>query len=427
MSDIPCSGGAKCRHTSFVNTHGSLRVGQISVPLSKSGVSPELLAAFHPDMLQERIVPWDDTYDDRVVEFRAPARQVARRLDLMGIDRDAVLSLLDSQLAEEIESLDYDDFPRYLPLASAQELEENRDFLRSLTAGAWVELVGRSSPMPATHGEFFPVPGSCSWLMKEVEDWNELHALRIILLALPDAEVVLDISDLIAFKRVTNQGKVSLSSLGVAWSHPPLGAPLIVLTEGRTDSEFIGAAVHVLYPYLSDLIKFLEWERRPEGGVSALKRMTISFGAAGVANRIVAIFDNDTAAADVLRSLDLTSLPANIRVLRYPDLDLARHYPTLRSPEGSMDVSDVNGLAGSIELYLGRDVLELDGGSLCPVQWKSFINGMQRYQGEITHKRKIQDAFRDKCKQALCVPEKVTEQDWDGMRSIIEAILSSFS
>jgi hypothetical protein len=423
---------ATCRHNRMVSIYGSLRVGPVIVSQPRNSVSPGLLAVFHPDMLGKRLVPWDDTYDDWVVEFRAAGTQVARRLDLMGINRDVVLSLLNSQLSEEIRSLDYDDFPRRLPLASNQELEENRNFLRSLNAARWLDWVARSSSVPDSREGFFPAPGSCSWLMKEVENWNELYVLRIVLLALPDAEVVFDISGLVTPQLAAKgQDEITYDSLRMPQSPPP-GAPLIVLTEGSTDSEFLAAAVRLLYPYLSDLIRFLDYERRPEGGVSALMRMIKSFAAAGVVNRVVAIFDNDTAAADVLRSLDQTELPPNIRVLRYPELDLARHYPTLgpptlSSPEGSVNISDVNGLAGSIELYLGRDVLDLGGDGLCPVQWTSFISGMQCYQGEITHKRKIHEAFRAKCTQAIQIPERAAEQDWDGMRLIVEAILSSWN
>ena len=44
------------------------------------------------------------------------------------------------------------------------------------------------------------------------------------------------------------------------------------------------------------------------------------------------------------------------------DLELAEKYPTLGPPSeqfpgGRIDVANINGLACSIELYLGRDVL----------------------------------------------------------------------
>jgi hypothetical protein len=65
-------------------------------------------------------------------------------------------------------------------------------------------------------------------------------------------------------------------------------------------------------------------------------------------------FDNDTAARDVLRSLATEALPANIRITSLSHLALAANYPTV-GPQGE-HTTDVNGLATSIELFLGSDV-----------------------------------------------------------------------
>jgi hypothetical protein len=80
-----------------------------------------------------------------------------------------------------------------------------------------------------------------------------------------------------------------------------------------------------------------------------------AFLATGITNRVIALFDNDTAAQEARRALANVSIPENIAVLAYPALDLLRDYPTLGP--GGLTSLDVNGLAASIELYLGKDVL----------------------------------------------------------------------
>lgn len=85
-----------------------------------------------------------------------------------------------------------------------------------------------------------------------------------------------------------------------------------------------------------------------------------------------------------LGGLSRAALPPNIRVIQYPELDLAKAYPTLGAPiadgePSSSAVADVNGLAASIELYLGRDVLIRADGGLRPVQWKAFVPAVGRY------------------------------------------------
>ena len=186
-------------------------------------------------------------------------------------------------------------------------------------------------------------------------------------------------------------------------------------------------ASKVLYPHLTDLIRFLDYDYRPEGGVGALVHMVRAFTAAGIVNRVVAVFDNDTAAADGLRRLEIGTLPSHIRVIQYPSIDLASNYPTLGpptvdSPQGSVLLADVNGSAGSIELYLGRDVLAREDGTLRPVQWKSFIPGMARYQGEVIGKELIHTSFGAKYAMALENHAFVQGQDWDGLRLVIDAI-----
>ncbi len=65
---------------------------------------------------------------------------------------------------------------------------------------------------------------------------------------------------------------------------------MVVLTEGKTDAEFLAAALPVLYPHLTDLVRFLDYARRPEGGVGALLHTVRAFAAAGIANRVVALW-----------------------------------------------------------------------------------------------------------------------------------------
>jgi hypothetical protein len=173
----------------------------------------------------------------------------------------------------------------------------------------------------------------------------------------------------------------------------------------------------VLYPHLTDLIRFLDYDQKTEGGAGALVRMVRAFAAAGIVNRIIAIFDNDTAATDALRVLNKSKLSPQLQVMQYPPIEIASSYPTLgppskTAPGGEISIADINGLAGSIEIYLGRDSLTGSDGQLRPVHWKSYIAGTGKYH----------DSFRAKYRLALDHPENVGTQDWEGMRIVIDAI-----
>jgi hypothetical protein len=276
-------------------------------------------------------------------------------------------------------------------------------------------------------------PGTPSWNLNLIDAWEWRHALRLLLVAFPDEDVELDLTDLFEGGWLEAEGSSAyLPSVAMGALRQSLAshAPIVVLTEGRNDSEFLEAALALTHPHLKDLIRFLDFDARPEGGAAALVKSVKAFASAGITNRVVALFDNDAAARDALRALDVSSLPDNIRVLRYPAIDLAANYPTLgppnaTSPGASIDAADVNGLAGSIEIYLGADVLTQDDGTLTPVQWRSYIAGVNAYQGEVTGKGRIHTRFREKL--AATRPADTQSPTWGDLRAVLQSVIDAFA
>jgi hypothetical protein len=399
----------------------------------------------HRDFLRElRDAPALDGQEITVTEFRAPGRAVATRLDLLGVDEHSTCAALVRQLvqpranerAEITENLGgarlrmsrrkrrrLDEVDEYF----RAEVERGDALRASMGADGWAQML--ASSREETTFRFDAGTGGRSWLMDELADWEPRQALRAVLLAFPESDVVLAIGDIPDGLELPPPTPLPSGAMASASARAGVSAPVVVLTEGRTDAEFLMAGLKVLRPYLSDLIRFLDYERRPEGGVGALTGMIRAFAAAGIANRVVAVFDNDTAAADAMRKLG-PSLPPQVQVMRYPDLDLARAYPVLgpSAPEpagGTLPVADVNGMAASIELYLGRDVLTQPDGTLWPIRWTAYVPGMDRYQGQVTGKDAIHRAFRAKTKAACEDPRNTGRQDWSGLRLIIDAICAA--
>jgi hypothetical protein len=430
------------RQNPHMSSLGSLRVGDMIVSRLRDGIQNELLAVFRDDMFNVRralaFEHYKGDYEELglgprelvdVFEFRVTGQVMAARLDIIGIDADAVFGILTDQLANR-NGFQHD--PENRSNFSAEILEmfdEEAAYLAGLGAEGWVQALA-ASPEVAGAADSRRI-GSRSWLLDQIYGWDERFAVRAVLLAFPDAEVVLDITDFVETEvgGYEQPGLLASDATEVIAAMAGMHAPVVVLTEGRTDAEFLKAGLAILYPYLDDLIRFLDYEteRRPEGGAPALVRMVRAFAAAGIVNRIVAVFDNDAAAMESLRGLASVTLPPGIKVTRYPDIELANRFPTLGppmhgSPAGSVSLANVNGLAASIELYLGRDVLSSPTGETYPVQWKSFLPGVRKYQGEVTQKEQIHRAFRAKYAAALRDPALVSSQDWEGLRLILDAI-----
>jgi hypothetical protein len=256
-------------------------------------------------------------------------------------------------------------------------------------------------------------------------DFDDRFRLRFELEALQVGEAVLDITDLI-------DGGYCLASDPLAsWAREWVHARdretlhLVVLTEGATDKFVLESAFRVLRPELVEYVSFMDFAAfKVEGGASFLVNMVRSFAGAGIRDRIVAIFDNDTAGCSALAALSKQKLPENIKVMRYPDIELARKYPT-HGPSGEV-VMDVNGTGASIELYLGRDVLAQPDGILAPVQWRALDPTMKRYQGEVVNKRECMARFSEKISRLDRSDEPPVYSEWSELRVIVDAICLAF-
>ena len=144
---------------------------------------------------------------------------------------------------------------------------------------------------------------------------------------------------------------------------------------------------------------------------------------AGIENRVLALFDNDTAAHDAVRTISPDSLPRNIKVLFLPDIDTLREYPTI-GPTGPVQ-ANVNGRAGSLEMYLGADVLTGNDGNLTPVQWTGFFKALCRYQGIVMDKQQIHKAW--KAKVTLGVDHyKEHPEYWSDLETVFTSMFQAF-
>jgi hypothetical protein len=240
-----------------------------------------------------------------------------------------------------------------------------------------------------------------------------------------DAEVEQDLSGVTSAGYYNVNDTVATDARRSLLRDYPYDAPTIVLTEGISDRRALEGSLRLLYPHLSDLFVFMDFDAmKVPGGAGPLVATVKAFAAVGVANRIVALFDNDTAASDALRGLCGVALPSNVRVLRYPDIPRAASYPA-QGPSG-LQIQNVNGLAGSIELYFGEDVLRASGGELMPVQWGSYNAVLKKYQGELVDKVELNRRFERKLTEARHNCRQIEKLDWSGMRAILDALRTAF-
>lgn len=371
-----------------VGAHSFLRVGDLWIFAIREGYSDELAALFSDDQAD----PASDTSF-----YRSTVAVTRDRLSCLGITRSAAAAAVskrqsDLELYADRTGEDLEPFEAWLETAAAEAVED---------AGG----------IPAA-GE----PPDWMWSL------DVRTILRPLLDRLPaDLPVELDLTEIVG----RGWAPVDLSRCASALEEgetPGGRGPMIVMTEGSGDAAVLTAAIGVLAPHLIGYLRVLDWTLKPEGGASALVRGIRAFAAAGIRNNIVALFDNDTAAASALRSLAEGALPRNIVVVKLPVLDIARSYPTV-GPSGPA-LCDVNGDAVAIEMFFGEDVLRTDG-DLTPVQWRGWMDGVDRYQGDLADKAGLRRRFDGKVADALASGTDTTG-DWEPLQILISRIVEAF-
>ena len=321
-------------------------------------------------------------------------------------------------------------------IGGAQSIRRTIEILETLTAETWVGAIRSVREAPTIWMNKFDDSSQSSPAVQFVGVWRFYRfgfpgadprcMLRLLLDAFPDDErVTYDLTDLVASGEFDSTFDMIQHSEYFASREYDVDKTTVVLTEGSTDRWILERSIKLIYPHLAPFFSFMDFDGvRLEGGAGSLANMVKAFAGAGILNRVVALFDNDTAGLSALQNLRPIDLPSHIKALSLPDVEVGRRYPTL-GPSG-MSVMDINGLACGIELYLGCDSLGGPDGTLVPVQWKGYDPRLRRYQGELLAKGEVLERFQGKLTTCESDPSRINDFDWTGMRLVIDMLRSAF-
>ena len=415
---------------------------------SKSAVIPEAMTVFRESdkriftrrLGDRNLLVWGDAYVDEADEVETATMYVCgtdaviARLDVMGFTINRARRDFESGRAAELAM--YQERAEGEPdtpwFADKVNLIQSLSFDEYLGALRQVLSEGLK-PKPFDDNEKPGLSSAVRYILDDNDDYlfgffaPDIRCLiRTVCEVSPKpSEVIQDITDLVDGGYYAPDEPVCQQSIDSLTLGHLENSNRIVLTEGSTDTQVLKASLRLLYPHLSAYYSFLDFDTaRAPGGAGQLASLVKGFAAAGIGNRIIAIFDNDSAARDAMRSLTQLRLPSNITVLSYPDIEFLRSYPTI-GPSGNTNL-DVNGLAASIELYFGSDVLRRSDGSLAPVQWKGYVQSIASYQGEVLGKTELQAVFSRKLEKAESDPVEQARQDWTGIDAILRVIFGAF-
>ena len=415
-------------------------IDDMHVGCTKNGVDARLLDLFDGSdkvVIADRSRPvplqvrgWLEEFAEdeplKVAFYRTTVEIARDELELAGVTLDTAKEAYSQAVSHEISAWERDNHP-----ANSEWRNGILGSLRPLDVDTWLASF-REIRRRGVHAGSTEAHDSSSIGYLLGKDWcgypgrDPRVMLRLALEAWPAAtDIFYDVTDLILQEQIEIDEDLHSPQGDLPQYVCPMPSRTVIVTEGRSDSWILQESMQLLFPHLASSFTFMDFEGfRVGGGAGALANLVKAFAAAGIANRVIAVFDNDTAAHAALASLSRVRLPANIRLLSLPELDLLRSYPTLGP--GGLTHLDVNGMAASIELYLGHDVLGDGAGSFQPVQWTGFEQSMGRYQGEVLGKVELHQRFENKLARARTDRSHIGSMDWDGLRLIMRKIFSAF-
>lgn len=368
---------------------------------------------------------------ETAIEYRASSKHVRQRLDIMGFTLQRVINEFEKAKSEEIEKLkEWAEEDEHNIWGKDILILENSSFENYMEA---FQKIITSGTHPVHYLESFPKSSQLiQYILNEKEEfyWGfpcfdiRCFFRALIEIAPDESFVTQDITDLVHAGYYEKNERVCELAHHALNGDYPTNSKIIILTEGTTDTEILEPSLKLLYPHLSEYYSFMDFGMRPSGGVGPLVNAVKSFAGSGIVNKIIALFDNDTAAFSAVESLKQINIPNNIVITHYPDIELANNYPAL-GPSG-LHHQNINELACGIELYCGIDILSQDG-ELTPIRWKGFDDRLKRYQGEILHKNEIKRTFLAKLGDCQENPSNIQKSDWSGIDQIFQHIFQAFN
>ncbi|WP_294487952.1 hypothetical protein [uncultured Ruminococcus sp.] len=211
----------------------------------------------------------------------------------------------------------------------------------------------------------------------------------------------------------------------------------IVLVEGTSDKDILEFAMSSIYPHLSDLFYFMDFDDghggKRDGGTSYIIKNLKAFYFSKLKSKFIAIFDNDAEGfqSKCILENEIKKWTDNFRLLLYPQDSLFKSYPTIL-PNGSICNDDINKKACSIELYL-PDSLIKENDDYLPIEWESRKtikhdkNEEYLYQGVISHKDEIKKRFITMRNGIIAGNQLFVEKDWERIKKILDTIVFAFS
>ncbi|MFI3211476.1 MAG: HEPN/Toprim-associated domain-containing protein [Peptostreptococcaceae bacterium] len=215
--------------------------------------------------------------------------------------------------------------------------------------------------------------------------YNAIDCYYILLLLSENSkfnelDLIWEISDLI------ESGYASLEDF--SYNNETLDKFLIV-TEGNSDTCILKKAFEILTPNINHFFDFIDMKvNYPFSGVGNMTNFYKGLLKVKPNRKIIFLFDNDTAGVQKYNEcIKIKNGIKQIKLICLPDLPEFDEFNT-KGPHGS-SICNINRRAVAIECFLDFKQVK----DTPTIIWKSYIDSMDEYQGELLYKEQYSNKF----------------------------------
>ncbi len=253
-----------------MGSYWELYINDCEVFSSKSYVIPEVMTLFRENdknSFTKTTAEDDEEYEEAVVEYKASAKVVKQRLDIMGFSLKNIIADFESMRANKI--LELAECVAESPEGYWQEeltLYQKNTFEDYLEA---FKVITGSGIHPVYYLKKTPDSSKLiqSVLSDNYEDFywafpcSDIRCFfRAIIEIAPEESIVRqDISELVSSGYYELDDNVCENALHELTSAYPSNSKIIILTEGKTDKEVLEQSLKLLYPHLNEYYSFMDF------------------------------------------------------------------------------------------------------------------------------------------------------------------------
>lgn len=361
----------------------TLGIEKLELDWGKNGIARDYSSLFQKTDIHKELYYYADNVVERKEALSAPLAKIKKRLDLLGFTLERTkkeymfLRNEYSEMYSEKPPLSFNGFFKIitsLDVASVKLLEDD-DFFEDYDFGRYFSYIIAKKlniqKIEKWDGEFF-------------ENLDPLLTIRL----LAENKDNLDKKIIWRFKDVLEGGYIKREDV---IKEPEESNRYLIVTEGSSDLFVIKKSFEIFHPEVTDLFHFIDMQNNyPFTGCSNLYKFLQGLAKVRPINKVLAIFDNDTAGNEQFNLCKKLLLPRNIKTIKLPELSIFKKFLT-RGPSGKK-YKNINGTAVSIECFLD---LDYKTSSKAIVRWSNYVKHMNQYQGALEDKESFVKIFKN--------------------------------